>query len=166
MPRCPVSVYVHPVGPDHAVAGDALARIAAQRLRFRNPEPDIGVKPDLVIKGGVIAAAPMGDPNASIPTPEPVVYRPMFGAFGRAPAATSLHFVARAALEAGTLPTLGRPCVAVAGTRSVRKGDMIHNYATPAIEVDPDSYEVRIDGERVDSPPAAELPLAQRYFLF
>ena len=125
-----------------------------------------GVKPDLVIKGGFIAAALMGDPNASIPTPEPVAYRPMFGAFGRAPAATSVHFVSRASLEAGNLPQLGRHCLPVADTRTIGKRDMVLNDAMPEITVDPESYEVRVDGEKITSAAAASLPMAQRYFLF
>jgi len=127
-----------------------------------------GVKPDLVIKGGAIAAAPMGDPNASIPTPQPVHYRPMFGAFGRALAATCVTFVSRAALDAGIGKRLGlsRRLVAVAGTRRIGKRDMVHNDALPKIEVDPETYEVRADGALLTCPPARELPLAQRYFLY
>lgn len=127
-----------------------------------------GVKPDLVLLGGTIAAAAMGDPNASIPTPQPVHYRPMFGAFGRALQASTVTFVSQAALDAGIGAALGlrKPLVGVAGTRSIGKKDMVLNDRTPAIEVDPETYEVRADGERVTCEPAAELALAQRYFLF
>ena len=127
-----------------------------------------GVKPAMIIKGGMIVAAPMGDPNASIPTPQPVHYRPMFGALGRARASTSATFVSRAAAEAGVGDRLGlrKRCVAVANTRGVGKSDMVLNNSLPRIEVDPQTYEVRADGERLECEPAAELPLAQRYFLF
>jgi urease subunit alpha len=128
-----------------------------------------GVKPDLVIKGGAIAMAAMGDPNASIPTPQPVHYRPMFGAFGGALAATCVTFVSRAALDADVGRTLGlrRRLVAVANTRGgIGKRSMIHNNATPVIEVDPETYEVRADGALLTCEPARVLPLAQRYFLF
>jgi urease subunit alpha len=127
-----------------------------------------GVKPDFVIKGGAIACAPMGDPNASIPTPQPVHYRPMFAAFGRARAATSVTFVSQAAAANGLAGRLGvaKPLVAVAGTRRVRKADMIHNGATPTIEIDAETYAVRCDGELLTCAPMAQLPMAQRYFLF
>ena len=127
-----------------------------------------GAKPALVIKGGMIAAAPMGDPNASIPTPQPVHYRPMFGSLGLARSATNVTFVSGAALEAGVPEALGlqRRIVAVRDTRRVRKQDMSHNDALPLIEVDPETYEVRADGELLSCEPAAQLPLAQRYFLF
>jgi len=127
-----------------------------------------GVKPSLVIKGGFIAAAPMGDPNASIPTPQPVHYRPMFAAFGRAPASTAVAFLSRAAVQAGVGRELGlaRRCVAVKGTREVRKSDMKLNDWCPHMEVDAQSYQVRADGELLTCEPAAVLPLAQRYFLF
>ena len=126
------------------------------------------VKPEMVIKGGFIAWSVMGDANASIPTPQPVLYRPMFGAFGRATAATSLAFVSRAALEDGIERRLGlgKRAVAVSNCRALRKAQMIHNGATPAIEVDPETYEVRIDGSHITCQPASVLPLAQRYFLF
>ena len=127
-----------------------------------------GVKPELVVKGGMIAWAAMGDPNASIPTPQPVLYRPMFGAYGRARAATALTFVSAAAL-AGGVPErlgLGRRAVAVGGCRGLGKRDMVHNNALPRIEVDPETYEVRADGERLTCEPARVLPMAQRYFLF
>ena len=127
-----------------------------------------GVKPELVLKGGFIAHAQMGDPNASIPTPEPVFPRPMFGAFGSAPAATSLTFVSQAAADDGLKESLGlaKRLAPVHGTRSLDKTDLIHNDLLPEIAVDPETYEVRLDGQLVTSEPAAELPLAQRYFLF
>ena len=127
-----------------------------------------GVKPDLVIKGGTIVVAAMGDPNASIPTPQPVHYRPMFGAFGRAMAASCITFVSGAALEADIGGRLGlnRIISAVRGTRTIGKADMIHNNATPHIEVDPETYEVRADGVLLTCEPAKLLPMAQRYFLF
>jgi urease subunit alpha len=128
-----------------------------------------GVKPDLVIKGGSIACAPMGDPNASIPTPQPVHYRPMFGAFGRALAASCVTFVSAAALEAGIGGALGlqRRVAAVADTRGgIGKRSMIHNNAMPVIEVDAETYEVRADGVLLTCEPATVLPMAQRYFLF
>jgi urease subunit alpha len=127
------------------------------------------VKPDLVIKGGMIAAAPMGDPNASIPTPQPVHYRLMFGAYGGAVAATSLTFVSQAALDRGlaTKVRATRPFLAVSGTRGeISKKSMIHNHATPNIHVDPETYAVTIDGALITCAPAEALPMAQRYFLF
>jgi urease subunit alpha len=127
-----------------------------------------GVKPELVLKGGFIAYAQMGDPNASIPTPEPVFPRPMFGAYGAAPAATSLTFVSQAAADDGLGESLDlrKRLAPVRGTRSLGKRDLIHNNLLPKIEVDPETYEVHLDGQLVTSEPAAELPLAQRYFLF
>ncbi len=127
-----------------------------------------GVKPELVVKGGLIAWAAMGDPNASIPTPQPVRYRPMFGAFGRAPLSTSLTFLSAAALAAGVPQRLGlgKTAVAVARCRGLGKRDMVLNDALPRLEVDPETYEVRADGERLRCEPARVLPLAQRYFLF
>jgi len=127
-----------------------------------------GVKPDLVLKGGSIAAAPMGDPNASIPTPQPVHYRPMFAAFAKAMTHSALTFTSRAALDAGIGERLGleRALVAVETTRSIDKTAMVLNDRMPAIEVDPETYEVRADGELLTCPPATTLPLAQRYFLF
>ena len=127
-----------------------------------------GVKPSLIVKGGFIVAAPMGDPNASIPTPQPVHYRPMFGAFGGALAATCLTFVSKAALNSGALDSLGlrRMLAAVRDTRAIRKHDLIHNDYLPKIEVDPQTYEVRADGLLLTCEPAKVLPLAQRYFLF
>ncbi len=127
-----------------------------------------GVKPDLVIKGGVIAAAQMGDPNASIPTPQPVHYRPMFGSYGRARTGTSLTFVSAAAIAGGLARKLKvqKRLVAVEGTRKVKKRDLVHNGATPKIEVDPETYKVTADGEWLVCEPADRLPMAQRYFLF
>jgi urease subunit alpha len=127
-----------------------------------------GVKPDLVIKGGSIAAAPMGDPNASIPTPQPVHYRPMFGAFGKALTASSVVFVSKAAAKGKLRQRLGveKPFVAVEHTRDISKKSMVHNSATPDIAVDPETYEVTADGELLTCAPAEVLPMAQRYFLF
>ncbi len=127
-----------------------------------------GVKPDLVLKYGSIAAAAMGDPNASIPTPQPVHYRPMFASFGRSQTASAVNFVSAAAANAGVGEALGlsKEMIGISGTRSVTKADMILNDATPKMEVDPETYEVRADGELLTCEPAAELPLAQRYFLF
>ena len=127
-----------------------------------------GVKPDLVLKCGTIAAAAMGDPNASIPTPQPVHYRPMFGAFGAAQRESAVTFVSKAGLAAGLRERLGlgKTLLAVEGTRSVTKADMRLNDALPAMEVDPETYEVRADGELLTCEPAAELAMAQRYFLF
>lgn len=127
-----------------------------------------GIKPSLIIKGGMIAAAPMGDPNASIPTPQPVHYRPMFGAMGQASAATSLTFVCQAALDNNIGDTLGlkRELAVCKNTRSISKADMIHNSWMPDVTVDPQTYEVRADGELLTCEPADVLPLAQRYCLF
>ncbi|MFD2182401.1 urease subunit alpha [Rhodoplanes azumiensis] len=127
-----------------------------------------GVKPDCIIKGGSIVAAPMGDPNASIPTPQPVHYRPMFAAFGRSLTASSLVFVSKAAATSGLRDKLGtaKELVAVENTRAIGKASLIHNGATPRIDVDPETYEVRADGELLTCAPAEVLPMAQRYFLF
>src|SRR2546429_2843762 len=127
-----------------------------------------GVKPELVVKGGMIAWAAMGDPNASIPTPQPVLYRPMFGAFGRARATAAVTFVSKAALAQDVPRRLGlaRRAVAVGACRSIGKRDMIHNDALRRIEVEPETYEVRADGELLTCEPARVLPMAQRYFLF
>ena len=127
-----------------------------------------GVKPSMVIKGGQIALAPMGDPNASIPTPQPVHYRPMFAAFGRATAGSSVNFMSQAAIAAGVPEALGlrRAAVPVRATRGIGKRDMVRNDWLPRIEVDPQTYEVRADGELLVCEPAAVLPMAQRYFLF
>jgi urease subunit alpha len=127
-----------------------------------------GAKPEMVVKGGFIAWSVMGDANASIPTPQPVLYRPMFGSFGGAIASTSVSFLSKAALEADVpsqLKLAKRP-VAVETCRSVGKAEMVHNDATPTIEVDPETYEVRADGELLTCEPADVLPMAQRYFLF
>ncbi|MCZ0737092.1 urease subunit alpha [Phreatobacter sp. AB_2022a] len=128
-----------------------------------------GVKPSLVLKCGTIAAAPMGDPNASIPTPQPVHYRPMFGSFGKAATASSVTFVSKAAYERGVHRDLGlqRIVLPVENVRGgISKKSLIHNGATPHIEVHPETYEVRADGELLTCAPARELPMAQRYFLF
>ncbi|WP_345794002.1 urease subunit alpha [Thauera sp. JM12B12] len=126
-----------------------------------------GVKPSLIVKGGMIAAAAMGDPNASIPTPQPVHYRPMFGSFGKA-VKTAVTFVSQAALHNAEVAALGlhKPLVAVQGCRKVSKADMVLNDATPQIEVDAETYIVRADGEHLTCEPAELLPMAQRYFLF
>lgn len=127
-----------------------------------------GVKPSLILKGGFIAAAAMGDPNASIPTPQPVHYRPMFGSFAGAMHDSCVTFVSKAGLAAGVPEKLGlkKRAVAVSNTRSISKADMIHNGFTPKIEVDPQTYEVRADGVLLTCEPATVLPMAQRYFLF
>jgi len=127
-----------------------------------------GVKPDLVLKAGVIAAALMGDPNASIPTPQPVHYRPMFGAFGRALSASAVTFLPNLAIERGVSDQLGlqRMVLPARGIRAIDKRCMVHNAATPHIEVDPETYEVRADGVHLTCEPATVLPLAQRYFLY
>jgi urease subunit alpha len=126
-----------------------------------------GVKPSLILKGGMIAAAAMGDPNASIPTPQPVHYRPMFGSFGQA-LKTSVTFVSQAALKNPAVQALGlrKTLIAVSGTRGLQKSDMVLNGATPKIDVDPETYAVRADGELLVCEPADVLPMAQRYFLF
>jgi urease subunit alpha len=151
-------------GISHAVGSveeGKLADLVLWRPAF------FGVKPSLVLKGGMIAAAAMGDPNASIPTPQPVHYRPMFGAFGKA-LRSSVTFVSQAALDNPALHSLGlsRPLEAVKGTRGIGKRDMVHNDLLPKIEVDAETYEVRADGELLVCEPAKVLPLAQRYFLF
>ncbi len=127
-----------------------------------------GVKPSLILKGGMIAAAAMGDPNASIPTPQPVHFRPMFGAFGAAMNDTCISFVSQASIEAGVPEKLGlkRRTEAVRNTRTIGKRDMVHNSGTPHIEVDAQTYEVRADGVLLTCEPAQVLPMAQRYFLF
>ena len=127
-----------------------------------------GVKPEMIIKGGFIAWSAMGDPNASIPTPQPVLYRPMFGSFGSATAATSVTFLSEAAMAAGVPHKLGlrRMTAPVQNCRRLGKKDMIHNDATPEIAVDPETYEVRVNGELITCDAAESLPLAQRYFLF
>jgi urease subunit alpha len=127
-----------------------------------------GVKPALILKGGMIVAAPMGDPNASIPTPQPVHYRYMFGALAGARAATSVSFVSGASLEQdiGARLRLTKRLVAVRNTRTIGKRDLLLNDYLPRIEVDAQTYQVRADGELLSCEPARELPLAQRYFLF
>jgi urease subunit alpha len=127
-----------------------------------------GAKAALIIKGGMIVAAPMGDANASIPTPQPVHFRPMFGALGGARHATSVSFVSQAGLDRGMADKLGlkKRLVAVKGTRTVRKKDLIHNDYQPHIDVDAQTYEVRADGQLLTCEPAKILPLAQKYFLF
>jgi urease subunit alpha len=127
-----------------------------------------GVKPSLIIKAGFISAAPMGDPNASIPTPQPVHYRPMFGALGKARSASCLTFLSQAGFNNGVGDRLGleNQLAVVKGTRQVTKADLIHNSYLPNIEVDPQTYEVRADGELLICEPLSVLPLAQRYFLF
>lgn len=127
-----------------------------------------GVKPELVLMAGTIVCAQMGDPNASIPTPQPIYSRPMFGAFGRAVEKSAVCFVSSAAQEAGIGRKLGlaKETVAVENTRNIGKSNLIHNTATPRMEVNPETYEVRADGELLTCEPATELPMAQRYFLF
>ena len=127
-----------------------------------------GVKPELVLMAGTIVCAQMGDPNASIPTPQPIYSRPMFGAFGRAVEKSAVCFVSAAAQEAGIGSKLGlaKQTVAVENTRNIGKSNLIHNTATPHMEVNPETYEVRADGELLTCEPATELPMAQRYFLF
>ncbi|WP_374651193.1 urease subunit alpha [Dongia sp.] len=149
----------HEIG---SIAVGKLADIVLWKPAF------FGVKPDLVLKAGMIVAAPMGDPNASIPKPEPVHYRPMFGAFGRALDQCAVTFVSQAAMALGIGQALGlrRQLLAVKGTRAVTKKDMIRNDAMPAIEVDSETYEVRADGKLLTCEPATELPMTQRYFLF
>nr|WP_298688672.1 urease subunit alpha [uncultured Dongia sp.] len=145
-----------------SIAVGKLADIVLWRPAF------FGVKPDMVLKCGMIIAAPMGDPNASIPKPEPVHYRPMFGAFGGALKECAVTFLSAAALDQGVGSHLGlqRQLVAVQNTRNISKKDMVLNDAMPEIEVDAETYEVRADGKLLTCEPAAELPMAQRYFLF
>ena len=127
-----------------------------------------GVKPDVVLRGGMIAAALMGDPNASIPTPQPVHYRPMYGAFGKALTATAVTFLPTVAIDKGLPEALGiaRQVLPVRGIRKIGKAQMVHNNATPKITVDPETYEVRADGLHLACEPASVLPMAQRYFLY
>jgi len=125
-----------------------------------------GVKPEMIIKGGFIAWSVMGDANASIPTPQPVLYRPMFGAFGAATQATSVTFVSQASVAHVTQLGLRKQMVPVANCRGIGKTSMVHNSALPRIEVDPETYEVRADGQLLTCEPASSLPMAQRYFLF
>ncbi|MEX1106934.1 MAG: urease subunit alpha, partial [Ilumatobacteraceae bacterium] len=158
---CPAVAH----GLDHEIGSVAVGKLADLVLW----EPKFfGVRPHAVLKGGLIAWAAMGDANASIPTPQPVLARPMFGASPRAAASTSLTFVAQAALDDGLAERLGlqRRLVASADTRSRGKTDLPENDAMPSITVDPDTFAVRIDGERIEEQPVSELPMAQRYFLF
>ena len=158
---CPAVAH----GLDHEIGSVAVGKLADLVLwdpRF------FGVRAHVVVKGGLIAWAQMGDANASIPTPQPVFARPMFGASPRAAASTSLTFVAAAALDDGLADRLmlSRRLVASADTRSRGQADLPKNDAMPAIAVDTDTFAVRIDGELIEEQPAAELPMAQRYFLF
>lgn len=127
-----------------------------------------GVKPELIIKGGMIIAGRMGDPNASIPTPQPVIYRPMFGAYGKALHKTCVTFVSKISIENKTIESydLNKIVLPVENCRNIGKKDLIHNDKTPNIEVNPETYEVKVDGEKITCEPAKELPLTQRYFLF
>jgi urease subunit alpha len=127
-----------------------------------------GVKPELILKGGLIAYANMGDPNASIPTPQPTFYRPQFASHGRARQSTAVTFVSQAALDRGLLDrlSLGKRLVPVRNTRAISKRDLLWNDALPKIEVDPETYTVKADGRELRCEPARELPMAQRYFLF
>jgi urease subunit alpha len=127
-----------------------------------------GVKPELVIKGGLIAYANMGDPNASIPTPQPMHYRPQFGSFGKARTSTSVTFVSQASSGNQSLQELGlqKALVPVRNTRDIGKKDLVLNDSLPKIEVDPETYIVKADGEELHCEPAKVVPLAQRYFLF
>ncbi|MCF6289439.1 MAG: urease subunit alpha [Desulfobacterales bacterium] len=152
-------------GISHEVGSVEIGKLAD--LVLWKP-PLFGVKPSLIIKGGMIAAAPMGDPNASIPSPQPVHYRPMFGALGRARTATSLSFLSKAAMDAGIAGKLGlnKGIGVVRGCRNITKKDMVLNDYLPIIEVDAQTYEVRADGELLTCEPAITLPMAQRYFLF
>ncbi|MGQ0847265.1 MAG: urease subunit alpha [Sporichthyaceae bacterium] len=158
---CPAVAH----GLDHEVGSIEVGKLAD--LVLWDPA-FFGVRPTLVIKGGAIAWAQMGDANASIPTPQPVFPRPMFGAYGVVPARTSLAFTSQAALDGGLAERLGlnRQLVAVGNTRRTTKADLPENDALPRIEVDPDTFTVRIDGDVVEPAPVAELPMAQRYFLF
>jgi urease subunit alpha len=152
-------------GIAHEVGSIELGKLAD--LVLWRPE-FFGIKPAMILKGGMIAAAPMGDPNASIPTPQPVHYRPMFGAYGAAPGQTSLLFVSKLSVERDSLAALNltKKLSAVSGCREVRKADMVHNSWLPNIDVDPETYVVRADGEVLTCEPMSELPMAQRYSLF
>ncbi|MBW8812753.1 MAG: urease subunit alpha [Caulobacterales bacterium] len=169
-----VKRYIAKVTINPAIAQGMSAEIGSVEVGKRadlvlwNPA-FFGVKPDLVLLGGSIAAAPMGDPNASIPTPQPVHYRPMFAAFGRAVTSSSVVFTSKLAIERGLPQRLGlhKQMVAVSNVRGgIGKAAMVRNNATPVIEVDPETYEVRADGELLTCEPADVLPMAQRYFLF
>jgi urease subunit alpha len=169
-----VKRYIAKVAINPAIAHGLSAHIGSVEAGKRadlvlwNPA-FFGVKPDLVLLGGSIAAAPIGDPNASIPTPQPVHYRPMFAAYGRSVARSSVVFTSKLALERGLPERLGlsKDMLAVENVRGgIGKAAMIHNAATPVIEVDPETYEVRADGQLLTCEPADVLPMAQRYFLF
>jgi urease subunit alpha len=125
-----------------------------------------GVKPDMVLKSGTIAAAIMGDPNASIPNPQPEYYRPMFGAFGRSLTESSVTFVSQALLKRSDIPGVAKRLLPVKNTRKIGKHSMILNSATPRMEVNPETYEVRADGRLLTCEPAKVLPMAQRYFMY
>lgn len=152
-------------GIAHEVGSVEVGKLAD--LVLRKPA-FFATKPSLILKGGLIAAAPMGDPNASIPTPQPVHYRPMFGACDGALGAICMSFIFRQAQQAGEHQQLGlrRLIGVVRDTRRIRKQDMIRNCYLPNIKVDPQTYEVRADGRLLTCEPAAVLPMAQRYFLF
>jgi urease subunit alpha len=125
-----------------------------------------GVKPDVVLKCGMIAAAVMGDPNASIPTPQPEYYRPMFAAYGRSMTESSVTFVSQALMKRSGKPELAKKLLPVCNTRKIGKRSMLLNSATPRMEVNPETYEVRADGRLLTCPPAKVLPMAQRYFMY
>jgi urease subunit alpha len=162
-----VSKYTSNPAIAHGVASDVGSIEPGKLADLVLWKPSMfGVKPEIIVKGGFIAWSVMGDANASIPTPQPVLYRPMFGSFGGATAATSLTFVSQAGIDNGIQKLFKKKAAAVHGCRSVGKKDMIHNAAMPDISVDPETYEVRADGELLTCEPAKELPLAQRYFLF
>jgi urease subunit alpha len=152
-------------GISHEVGSIAVGKLAD--LVLWKPA-FFAAKPAIIVKGGLIAAAPMGDPNASIPTPQPVHYRPMFGALGKACHSTSMTFMSQAAIANGVAGQLGLQSLigTVKGCRTVTKNDMVRNSYQPRIDVDSQTYEVRADGMLLVCEPAVELPLAQRYFLF
>jgi urease subunit alpha len=152
-------------GMSHEIGSVEVGKLADLVLWKRS---FFGVKPELVLKGGFIAWAAMGDPNASIPTPQPLIMRPMFGSFGRATGATSLAFVSQLALSSGTVDGYGltKRAAAVRGCRTIGKADMKLNSAVPRMTVDAETYTVTADGEVLRAQPADVLPLAQRYFLF
>ncbi len=145
-----------------SIEGGKLADLVLYKPEY------FGVKPELVLKGGLIVSAQMGDPNASIATPQPVYPRPQFAAYGRALSKSCLSFVSKAAFKNGVAERYGlqREVVPVEHCRDIGKKDMRRNEATPEIRVDPDTYQVWVDGEKVSSEPLKELPMAQRYFLF
>ena len=153
----------------HGISGHIGSVAVAKRADLVLWHPAFfGVKPEMVLIGGSIACAQMGDPNASIPTPQPVYTRPMFGAFGRSVEQSAVSFVSAAAQDAGIAGSLGlaKQTVPVGNTRAISKADMVHNAYCPQIEVNPETYEVRADGELLTCEPAEELPMAQRYFMF